>query len=49
MLRFAQEKASLQGVGSDDFHKYGMATLSDRQLSDFCGNAFSICNMILYF
>ena len=39
-----QEKARLQGVGPAEFQRYGMDALSDRSLSDFCGNSFVGCN-----
>lgn len=43
----AQEKAALQGVGREDFHKYHMESLTDKQLSDFAGNSLSSCILTL--
>ncbi|CAJ1368850.1 unnamed protein product, partial [Effrenium voratum] len=37
----AKEKMMLQGVGPEEYMRYQMNTLSDSQLADFCGNAFS--------
>lgn len=37
-----QEKASLQGVSPSDLARYKMNELSDNQLSDLCGNSFTV-------
>ena len=35
----AQEKARFQGVGDNEYFRYGMNSLTDAQLSDLAGNS----------
>lgn len=49
LVVFCQEKMLLQGVGLEEYQRYGMASLSSSQLSDLAGNAFSanVCSAFL--
>lgn len=33
----------LQGVGRDEFQRYGMGRIAPKQLADFCGNSHIGC------
>ena len=40
MLPSLQEKMLLQGVGLEEYEKYGMSQLTSPQLANMAGNAF---------